>query len=64
MTQSKPTFVCDFKHNTHPFIDSLRKLMLIVIIVMHTYVTATTGVCNISNDCNGDDVDAHAISKQ
>ena len=59
MTQSKPSFVCDFKHNTHPFIDSL-----IVITAMHTYVTASTGVCNISNDCNGDDVDAHAISKQ
>ena len=46
MTQSEPTFVFDFKHNTHPVIGSLRKLMLIVITGMHMYVTATTGVCN------------------
>ena len=64
MTQSKPIFVCDFKHNTPPFIDSLRTLMLPVTTVMYTHVTVTNAVCNSSNDGNEDDVDAHDISKQ
>ena len=55
------SFFCDFKHNTHPFIDSL--LMLTVTTVMYTYVAVTAAVCNSSNDCNEDDVDARDIIK-
>ena len=61
MPQSKPIFFCDFRHNTHPFIDSL--LMLTVTTVMYTYVAVTAAVCNSSNDCNEDDVDARDIIK-
>ena len=61
MTQSRPIFLCDFKHNTHPFIDSLH--MLTVTTVVYTYVTVTAAVCTSSNDCIEDDVDSRDVIK-